>query len=343
MSARTEAPTPRRLREARRQGNVARSRIAGTAGCMLGGGVALLAATWEGRARLLDWTVRVLTQPEVSVVQRWSEAQELFIRLSLPGCLGALLGAVAASVMVSAPQLNLGIVAPRLDRISLESGWGRIFSLRSLRELGKAMGVASVGSLVLVQGCIGRAPVWILAGRGPVQNAEGVAASVLSPLRGVLWVLAVLALVDIGLTRLRYRRDLMMTREEVRREYKDAEGDPRHKAKRRTLHRQLAASGPARGVAAATLIVVNPTHLAVALRYEPCEADAPYVVAKGREELAAEIRSEASALGIPITRDVPLARSLFRLGLGEELPEELYVAAAAALEIAWRRQRPERT
>jgi type III secretion protein U len=82
-------------------------------------------------------------------------------------------------------------------------------------------------------------------------------------------------------------------------------------------------------------VVVNPTHIAVALRYIASESDAPYVVAKGREESAASLRAEARALRIPIIRDVSLARSLIHLSVGEEIPEELYVAAAGVLKVAW--------
>ena len=125
-----------------------------------------------------------------------------------------------------------------------------------------------------------------------------------------------------------------MTREEVKQEHKKSEGDPHHKAKRKALHRQLATGGPARGVQKATAVVVNPTHIAVALRYDQAECEAPYLVAKGREEDAFEIRREAKALGIPVVKDIPLARSLIHYDVGEEIPEELYRAAAAVLKVA---------
>jgi type III secretion system FlhB-like substrate exporter len=135
-----------------------------------------------------------------------------------------------------------------------------------------------------------------------------------------------LAALDFGLARWRHGRELMMTREEVRNEHKESEGDPHHKHQRRAIHRQLAAGGPARGVRSATAVVVNPTHIAVALRYQPEECDAPYLVAKGREADALALRREAERLGVPIVRDVPLARSLVRFDVGMEIPEELYQA-----------------
>ena len=121
----------------------------------------------------------------------------------------------------------------------------------------------------------------------------------------------------------------MMTREEVARERRDDEGDPRLKLERRGLHRALAAAAPLRR---ATCLVVNPTHVAVALHHARGAEDAPLVVAKGIGEAAARLRGEARRAGVPIVHDVTLARALFRLAeVGDEIPEELYEAAAAIL------------
>jgi len=127
---------------------------------------------------------------------------------------------------------------------------------------------------------------------------------------------------------------MRMTRDEVRREYRESEGDPLVKGQRRAIHRALAQGGPARGLAQANALVVNPTHFAVALRYVPGECEAPYVVARGHDRDALALRLEAESMGLPIVRDVPLARSLIRLELGEEIPEELFHAAAAVLKVA---------
>jgi type III secretion protein U len=120
-----------------------------------------------------------------------------------------------------------------------------------------------------------------------------------------------------------------MTREEVRREQKEAEGDPRHREARRRRHRALLEAGP---VTRATCVVVNPTHVAVALRHERGGDGAPRVVAKGLGAAARRLRSEARRAGVPVVRDVALARALHRLAeVGEEIPEQLYDAAAALL------------
>jgi type III secretion protein U len=134
---------------------------------------------------------------------------------------------------------------------------------------------------------------------------------------------------DWGLARRRHLRSLRMTRDEVRREQKDDEGDPAHRAERRRRHRALLEASPA---SRATVVVVNPSHVAVALRHDRASDDAPRLVAKGTGRAAARIRSAARLAGVPIVRDPPLARALHRLAeVGEEIPEELFDAAAAVL------------
>jgi type III secretion protein U len=130
----------------------------------------------------------------------------------------------------------------------------------------------------------------------------------------------------------------MMTREEVRRESRETEGDPQHRGERRRLHRALLEAGP---VSRATVVVVNPTHVAVALLHRRGLDEPPRLLAKGTGESAARIRSAARRAGVPIVRDVPLARALYRLAeAGEEIPPELYDAAAGVLLHVYGREQP---
>jgi type III secretion protein U len=166
-----------------------------------------------------------------------------------------------------------------------------------------------------------RAPAALLLGLGPTLLQAAAA-------------LLALGLGDLALARRRHLRSLRMSREELRREQRSAEGDPHAKGQRRARHRALASGGPARGVPAATVVVVNPTHLAVALRFVEAECDAPYIVARGHGEDALKLKREAAARHIPVVKDVPLARALVQYEPGEEVPEELYQAAAAVLKVA---------
>lgn len=131
-----------------------------------------------------------------------------------------------------------------------------------------------------------------------------------------------------------------MTTEEVKREHREAEGEPQAKRERQRVHREIVEHGILEEVRRADVLVVNPTHVAVALRYEEEEGEgedaAPEILAKGQDHLAKRMIEAAREAGVPVMRDVPLARSLFELEVGVEIPETLYEAAAAVLSAAWR-------
>jgi type III secretion protein U len=336
VSEKTEQPTARRLREARKKGQIPRSKLLSSAVVVLGGLLGLGASAALGFERLRDWTVRLLLHQEGTGA--WEEGLQVMAWLAGPALGCTFLAALGVSFAMVGPELNAGHLLPRLERIDPVAGLKRLFSLRSVVELLKAL--AMVGVLTwLAWSEVSKAGAEVLR----LVFAEGALslAVVLELLERyaftLVWLLMVLGLVDYGLARRRHLKDLMMTREEVKREYKQSEGDPHHKAQRQAVHRQLAQGGSARGVQKASVVVVNPTHLAVALRYETAECEAPYLVAKGREADAHVLRREAERLGIPIVRDVSLARSLIHYDVGEEIPEELYQAAAAVLRVAMER------
>jgi len=130
-------------------------------------------------------------------------------------------------------------------------------------------------------------------------------------------------------------KDLMMTREEVKREHKEQEGDPKHKAERQRLHRDLLRHQMIEAVRTADAVIVNPDHIAVAIRYDEEKMSSPKIVATGRRLVAQQIKEVARRYGVPIYRDVPLARSLAELELDDEIPEELYEAVAAVLRFVY--------
>jgi flagellar biosynthesis protein FlhB len=154
---------------------------------------------------------------------------------------------------------------------------------------------------------------------------------------GVACVGLALALVDLGIVHRAWRQRHRMTKDEVRREFREAEGDPEVKAKRRRAHQEALAGSIVNAVRQATVVVVNPTHLASALRYVEGEDAAPRVVAQGEGDLARYIMEAARAYGIPCIQDVPLARALRELQLGDEIPEVLYEAVAEILREVTRR------
>lgn len=148
---------------------------------------------------------------------------------------------------------------------------------------------------------------------------------------------AVIAIADLIYQRRRLDKQIRMTKDEVKREFKDSEGDPQLRAARRRRAGELSRNRMMRDAASADVLLVNPTHLAVALRYDPIDG-APKVVAKGADRIADKLRTIAARNGIPITADKPLARALFRrCKVGQHVPAALYEAVAVVLAVAYRR------
>jgi type III secretion protein U len=335
VSEKTEQPTPQKLRQARKDGKVAHSRMLTAAAASAGGLLGLLAMAPHGAVRLQAWTAALFLRQTQSASEAVVEGLLVFAWLAGPVMAGAALGALACASATAGLQFNPALLSPKWERLSPVAGFKRVFGARQWFDTLKNLGVACVLAAVLwasVQDAGAQAfrAVW-LEGSG---NMLAILTLLQPAVIRVGAVVLVLGGLDLLLARRRHLKDLMMTREEVKQEYKNSEGDPHHKAKRKAEHQALATSGPARGVHKATAVVVNPTHIAVALRYEPSECEAPYIVALGREQDAFAIRREAKRLGIPVVKDIPLARTLIHYELGEEIPEELYRAAAAVLKVA---------
>lgn len=339
MSEKTEQPTPQRLRKARSDGQVARSQLF-SSGCVTAGGLmGLIAALPEGAARLQAFTSALFLQQAFHPSAAARDALLMLAWLVGP----ALAGALGASFVVSAAtagfRIDAQVLAPKLDRLNPAEGFKKLFRMRNLVDAGKNLAIAVIVAVVLWGQVEDAAPHVLRAVYLEKAGSMVVVMALLSPMLTTLCaVVLVLGGLDYLLARRRHTKDLMMTREEVRQEYKNAEGDPHNKAMRKALHQELALRGPARGVQKATAVVVNPTHIAVALRYEPSECDAPYIVASGRDEDAFAMRREAKRQGIPVVKDIPLARSLIHYDVGEQIPEELYRAAAAVLKAAMNEQ-----
>ena len=140
-----------------------------------------------------------------------------------------------------------------------------------------------------------------------------------------------LAIGDVFLQRYLFMNQMKMTKQEVKQEHKESEGDPLVKWMRKNLHRDILAQSSIAAVKSADVVVVNPTHVAVALKYDREEMDSPNVIAKGADLMAKQIREIAKKADVPIMRNIPLARELFEIDLDEEIPEEMYETVAEVL------------
>ncbi len=337
---RTETPSLRRLREARRRGEVAVSTELTGAAALAGGLLALSAVgpvLAGAAARLLRAALETAPlAPAAPAMALRSAAGAVAGGVALLAG-GALGGALAAGLLQTGFLFAPAALAPRVERLDPVRGAQRLLSPSQLAAVG--LGLAKAAVLVWVGTAWLRGAAPSLAG---LLRLEPAALWRVLPLLAGLAIRLALALLLLGAldllrVRRRHLRALRLTRDEARREQREDEGDPELRGERRRLHRGLLEAGQ---VARATVVVVNPTRLAVALQHAREGADAPRVVAKGVGRSAARIRSAARRAGVPVVRDVPLAQALHRLAeVGDEIPEELYDAAAVVLAHLYARER----
>lgn len=347
-SRRTERPTPRRLEKAREQGKVPRSAEVSSLAA-LGGFLVfceVLGADWLGQleemlaSSLARVGTRELSSAGLGELFAWTAWTAGSLLVAPLGTLAA--AGLAGNLLQGPPPLTLKPLEPSWERLDPVSNLRRTFSARAavegLRVLLKATLYAGAGYAAAREA---------LAASAAAAGAEGTLQVLLALGRTILLrigaLAAGLAILDYLFRRYDHVRSLRMTRTEVRDERKELEGDPLVRSRIRSRMMALARSRMMAEVPRATVVVVNPTRYAVALRYRHGETPVPRVVAKGRELLAARIREIAEAHRVPVVSDPPLARSLYRsVPVGAEIPAALFhaVAEVLALVLAPRRRPP---
>lgn len=338
---RTEPATPRKIEKAAKEGQVALSQEAVgfatlllaslAAAVLLPPRVAELAAALGGsvaRSHALDpdW-----------VAAEWAS---LFLHLAWPIAGAAILGAVAATLLQTRAALNFKALKPSLSKISPIKGFERLFGkegwMAFLRTLLKMLIV--LAALWFVARDLPGLGGMLDAPPGAIFGAAGQGVAQL--LAATLAAFALLAIADILWERHRHLERLKMTRQEVKEEVKESEGDPIIRGRLRHLRESRGRTRMMAAVPGAAVVITNPTHYAVALAYEPGTSAAPRVVAKGVDAMAARIREVAKEAGVPIISEPPLARALHRLDLETEIPAQYWDAVARIIALVMRRAAP---
>ncbi|EPX84165.1 Flagellar biosynthesis pathway, component FlhB [Rubellimicrobium thermophilum DSM 16684] len=339
-------PTQKRLEEARRRGDVAQSPDLVTAAAYGGFLLAVLAFGAGSLVTLGGLLTTLLAQAGPlseaafgasgkplggAVLGRVAGA--LGPWLALPA-IAALLTLLAQGALVVAPER----LRPRGSRLSPLAQARQRFGPEGLAEFLKALLKLTAYATVLGHSLAAATPRLI---GGAAQDARvamtGMLTLLTDLLAKVVLVACVLGIADLVWQRLRQRRRLMMTRREMTEEMKESEGDPHMRQERRSRGRSIAMNRMLDAVPTATVVIVNPTHYAVALRWDPAAGGAPICVAKGVDEMAARIRERAVAAGVPIRRDPPTARAIFAtVDLGEAVARPEWRAVAAAIRFAER-------
>ncbi|MEJ5328807.1 MAG: flagellar biosynthesis protein FlhB [Desulfobaccales bacterium] len=336
---RTEQPTPKRRQEARRRGHIARSRDLSTALVLFTGlGLLVVWGPWAA-ARQKVWLSTWLA----TLQPGWGQPGEVWrlfqgLSLALAGLLApVLLGLMVASLAAAALQGGFLFapqrLAPDLSRLLLLPGLKRLFSGQSFLELAKALlKVALIGVIayLTVAPLFPRVPELLFS--DPARLPEFLASAGFKVGWRILLGLLVLGILDYLLQRYRFEKNLRMTKQEVKEEMRQTEGDPRIKARMRSLMRQMATRRMMAEVPRADVVITNPTHVAVALKYDGATMIAPQVVAKGQGFVALKIMALAQEAGVPLVENVALARTLYKsVELGAFIPTSLYRAVAEVL------------
>jgi flagellar biosynthetic protein FlhB len=336
---RTEAPSEKRLREARERGDVPRSTELANVAVL---GCATLALKVTGPhlgAASRDWMKNAL-QFEPGLIGHADRLPAYAGKMAgalvmpvLPLLVAALAGCFVAPALMSGLRFSTSSLKTDLTRLSPMAGLGRMYGKESLAELGR-----SVLRLLLIGGIAG---LVIRSSMGrlmdmPQQSLEVAVASGVDMVLGVFLALVlsmgVLAAIDVPYQRFTWRAKLKMTKQELRDEAKESDGNPEVKARMRHAAREMANRRMMDAVPTADVVITNPTHYAVALKYEAGAMRAPKVVAKGVDEMALRIRDLARQNKVTLVEAPPLARALYRqCKVDEEIPVKLYAAVAQVL------------
>jgi type III secretion protein U len=337
MSEKTEPPTPKKLRDARKKGQVAHSKEVVTAALT----IALFGyfwATWSGFVQKMQ---EILVFPPQFYRMAFSDAVAYSFDIGLQMVNAILVPVILITVLVAigANMVMVGVlfafegIKPSLDKINPASGIKKIFSLKSVVETLKSIvktGFLGVLLTLMIRDAIGplvRAP----------ECGMGCLAAVMGSLMQTLVIYTsgafiVLAGADFAWQKYKFTKDLKMSKDEVKREYKESEGDPHIKSKRKQLAHELLMSDQHGAVKNSSVVVTNPTHLAIALLYDKDKTPLPMVVAKGENLAAERIIAIAKEAGVPIMRNVDLAHALYdQAAVDRYIPSELIEPVAEVL------------
>ena len=344
---RTEQPSQRRLDQAREEGQVARSRELSTFAVLWAGGAGLWVMGSTLSAQLtkvlrdgLTLDTKLAFHSDLLLMRLYTLSVETLIAF-LPFLLLLLATAALSPLLLNGWMFSMKPLIPNFSKLNPASGIVRMFSAHGLVELAKAIGKS------LIVGGVGAWAIWHNKDAVMLLVAQPVTASI-PHLGYLMWMsfaaimggMLLIVAVDVPFQLWEHNSKLKMTKEEIRQEAKETEGNPEVKGRIRSLQREMARRRMMAEIPTADVVVTNPTHYSVALRYTEGGMKAPVVVAKGSHFLAARIKEIAIANNVPILEAPPLARALHKhTDLGQTIPEALYTAVAEVLAYVYQLRR----
>jgi flagellar biosynthetic protein FlhB len=338
----SEEPTDKKLDDARKKGQVWKSKDFS--------GVIVFAACLgivKAMSSRFEYEIRVLFQYSFEHMSDAANLQrstfELLIMglvallmISLPVVLGgAILGGLS-DFLQAGPLFTTDPLTPKLEKLNPIEGLKNMFSKKQLIELLKSMikiGITGYITYGVIRDAI---DLVVMSIRGDIPHIFALISELIFRVASrVILLFLIFAIFDLWFQRKTFMKEMMMSKDEVKREYKESEGDPHHKAKRKELHQEILEGAQMDAVKGADVVVTNPDHVAVALKYDRNADEAPRVLAKGLDAKAERIKEIAKQGDVAILRNVPLAHALLRVEPGQQIPEDLYDAVAEVLNFVY--------
>lgn len=341
---RTEQPTDRRRTEAREKGNVARSVDLTSAGVMLATAATLFllgSGLTQSMARLLHASLSgpswLGIDADLALKQAWGLSEFLTASV-LPFMLLIMMAAMFFCVVQVGFLVTPEVLQPKFSRLNPLEGAKRILSMRGLMKLAVSLGKLAVLVAISAWWISSELPSFLeLSGAEPSRIMVVIGSSLVKLAFLLSLALLILGVLDFAFQKWKYEQDLRMTKQEIRDEMKNMEGDPLIRQRRRDAHRKLALARELGQVQDADVVITNPTEIAVAIKYDPDKMPAPAVVAKGKGEIAGRIRRIAIEHDIPIIERKPLAQALYRdVKVGQPVPIEMYEVFAEIMAYVYR-------
>ncbi|PPK94530.1 flagellar biosynthetic protein FlhB [Kineococcus xinjiangensis] len=332
----TEKPTPKKLEEARKEGNTPRTPDLSAWLCTGAGALMIpmsLSAGQELTTRVFRRLPDVAAQPEPArVLALLVETFAGVPAVVAPVALATVLAALVAGAAQGSTKLATKKLTPKLSMLNPINGFKQHWGPQAIWEGTKTLLKAVLLGLVLWSVVKGLAPALVGSAALPLTTILATTAASISTMIIVVVVVGLLiAAADYAMARRRVMNKLKMSKHDIKQEHKNSEGDPLLKGAIRSKQMAMSRNRMMADVASADAVIVNPTHIAVAVRYDPANG-APRVVAKGSGIIADKIREKARENGVPLVRDVPLARQMYKdVKIGDEIPVELYAAVAKVL------------
>lgn len=340
---RTEEATPRRLREARKKGQVAKSRDVNTIVILIAAFgllailVKYLSSYFQG---IMISAFEFASKTNISneeIFLRAKDAFFIYLKSSMPflmviAIVSLAIGFAQVGAIFSGEPMKL-----KMDRLNIIQNVKNMFKVTTFVELLKNVAKVTLIFTIAYMVLKDNMRELVMTVMGTLTQDTAVAGHIITVfLIKVFICFIIIAFVDLMVQRWQYRKQMRMTKEEVKREYKEDEGDPLIKSMRKHLYQEMVMSDVRQSVKTADVVITNPTELAVVLKYDDKEMSAPAIVAKGQRLFAAQIREFAREFNIPIIQNVPLAWALIEMDVGGEIPENLYAAVAEVLIIVYR-------